>query len=428
MKENSLKKGIVWNLGSYVVLGVCTILIYILISAKYGKAQLGAYNIVLSFYMICGHIGVFGLQSAALYFVQRQKENRKEMGAGFVSFLLVTLITGTFVGIFLNLTSDFIGTQIFASEYIAMGLKKIPEAVILFSVNKMISGYVNGLGKMKHYAMLQGTRYFLLVSLLGTVIILGDTFYSVFYAFFFSELGVMAVGSISLWNEFGLQKPKMKYILEGIRFGGKAMFGNVISDINTRVDVMMLGILCSDAVVGTYSFITILAEGLMAVLFVFRVNYNPKFADLLHKQNRLAVKDLCAQMKKEVRLLFVAGGILVWTAYAVFCVAFLDDSYRVSIWAAMVLIFGCCVMAPYFVEGNICTLSGRPLMDTMVVAITIVANIILNYMFILKWEIVGAALATAVSYLIYSILTNFFVKRSLVTNEKEMCSDNSGIK
>lgn len=418
MNDNKLKKGITWNLVSYIFLGIFSVCSYYLITWRYGDAALGSYNIVLSVFMLSGHLGVFGLQSAALYFIPKQNGDLKQLGCCFSSFLLIILIAGTLVSVSICLSANFIGGVIFASDGVETGLKVIMPAIILFSVNKFFAGYLNGLGCMKEFALLQMGRYFFIVSSIAFSIVMDFPFYSIFHSFNCAELGVFLLGIFFLSSKVKFVLPKFEQVYLGIVFGGKAMLGNVISDINTRIDIMMLGALCNDSIVGTYSFISMIVEGVISILFVFRNNYNPYFSNLLYLKKERELNMLFCKMKCKVRILFAAMEMVIVLGYTIMCLLFLDKSYLLSIPALIIVLVGCFIMSPYFVAGNLCTLSGRPTLDTGITVVTIFSNIILNYSLIQKYQIMGAAVATGISFVIFSLLL-ILMLRKYIWNEKE---------
>jgi O-antigen/teichoic acid export membrane protein len=60
----------------------------------------------------------------------------------------------------------------------------------------------------------------------------------------------------------------------------KSFFSNVLLQMNTRIDVLVLGLFWSDHIVGIYSFAATLAEGVYQLLVVLRTNYNPMLVRL----------------------------------------------------------------------------------------------------------------------------------------------------
>ena len=413
MRKIDIKVGIHWNLVSYVFLGLFMLFSYCMITWWYGKAALGVYNIVLSVFMICGHVGVFGLQSAAIYFIPRQSDDRNKLGQCFFSFLTIAIIVSLSLAGLIFLSSGVMGNFIFKSEYVSEGLQMMSPSLVLFSVNKLIGGYINGMGRMRQFAILQSIRYFFIVIYIGFIALMQLEFHFIFYAFLVSEIGVLITGIIFLNKKISFQRPQKSFIITGIKFGAQAMLGNVISDINTRVDIMMLGVLCEDAVVGSYSFVTIIAEGVISILFVFRSNFNPHFADLLFENKIRDLSSLLKDQRKKLSGFFTVLGIFILVGYTVFCRVLLEDSYIASIPCVLIILIGCVVMAPYFVFGNVCTLYGKPFIDTSITLFTILSNGLLNYILISKFEITGAALATCISYIVFSVLTFWAVRKIL---------------
>lgn len=412
MKKSELESGVRWNLFSYVILGSLTVVSYFLLTWRYGEGILGAYNIVMSVYMICGHIGVFGLQSAAIYFIPRQLNDKIRLGQYFSSFLLLSIAVSSLLAWGICSAAGILGDGLFASDWVSEGLRTVSPSIILFSVNKLICGYVNGLGRMQEFAVLQCLRYLLLMAYIGLHAALCLDVHLLFYAFPVAEIGVAGLGSFFLMGRIAFARPRRACLWVGVRFGSRAMLGNVITDINTRVDMMMLGILCDDSAVGLYSFVTIIAEGMFSVLFVFRNNYNPYFSELLFRQRFLELASFLREQKKKIRKIFMALGITILIGYTAFCFLALEEAFLISIPAVAMILIGCIIMAPYFIVGNVCTLLGKPFTDTCITLATILVNMVLNYFFILCWGIQGAALATSVSYLVFSALTHTAVRQA----------------
>lgn len=365
--------------------------------------------------MLSGHIGVFGLQSAILCLVPKYCNQTKELGRCVTSLLVIVTVTGMGVGLCLYGCAGWLGEQLFQSEPVREGIIIISPAIILFSVNKFLTGYINGLGHMKKYAIIQGSRYFFLVFYIAVMVFSGQAYKKIFYAFGFSEIAVLVLEIGYLWKTMPLWKPSADIMLYGIEFGFRAMLTNVLNDINTRIDILMLGFLCSDEVVGTYSYVSIIAEGIIAVLFVFRNNYNPVFAQLLYKKEIISLKSYYLDMKKKIRILMSVLGAGIILLYVAFCFMLLDSSYLPSVPAIVLIVISCVFMAPYFTAGNLCTLNGKPQMDTLATGISILCNVLLDYFLVHKWGIIGAALATGISFIIFSVIT-FVLMRKYIWN------------
>ena len=80
---------------------------------------------------------------------------------------------------------------------------------------------------------------------------------------------------------------------ESFRFGNKALTGNFLLDINTRVDVFLLGILLNDRAVGLYSFAATVAEGAMQLPVLLRNNINPVLSKAWNKGGAPLLSKVC---------------------------------------------------------------------------------------------------------------------------------------
>lgn len=408
-----LKSGIIWNLVSYMVLALLTIILYAILLKVYGKEELGVFSIVMSFYVLSGHVGVWGLQSAAVFFVAQLEGEKEKVSKMFSAAIVIVLIVSSIVAIVLSFIANFIGKYVYSSDYISIGLRMLAPAIVLFSVNKLILGYLNGFKKMKQYALLQSLRYFIMVTYVIVIALMGGKFSITLYTFFVAETGVLLVGHVFLRKHVQLKLPNIDGIAKNLSFGSKAVFANVLEDFNTRIDVMMLGVLSSNRDVGLYSFISLIIEGIFKLLYVVRSNINPIFAELFYVNRTEELSEMYKTIKRRLFVVAVAvGGILV-VCYSVFCKLFLDTEYMYTVPALGVMVFGTVILAPFFVCGNICTQSGNPLQDTIVTLVTIVFNITANIIFILKYELYGAAFATGLSYIVYAFFMSRLIKVKL---------------
>jgi O-antigen/teichoic acid export membrane protein len=55
----------------------------------------------------------------------------------------------------------------------------------------------------------------------------------------------------------------------------RGFFGGMLSDLNTRVDIILLGYFVNDASVGIYSFAAVFAEGFGQISYVVKQNLDP---------------------------------------------------------------------------------------------------------------------------------------------------------
>ena len=75
---------------------------------------------------------------------------------------------------------------------------------------------------------------------------------------------------------FAFRRINREHLREHLAFGARSFFTPLLQDATTKVDVLVLGIFASDAVVGVYAFAAMLAiEGAYQILYVVQINLSP---------------------------------------------------------------------------------------------------------------------------------------------------------
>lgn len=67
----------------------------------------------------------------------------------------------------------------------------------------------------------------------------------------------------------------------------------------------------------------------------------------------------------------------------------------------------------YIIFGNLLSQTGFPIQESLVNLSTVICNMILNLFFIYFYGLIGAAIATAISYFVASAVLRYFAKKKL---------------
>ena len=82
-------------------------------------------------------------------------------------------------------------------------------------------------------------------------------------------------------------------------------------------------------------------------------------------------------------------------------------------WYLAVISVAIIVSGRKIIFGNIFAQTGFPARESFVNVVTVVSNFALNIVLILGFGLLGAAVATAVSYLIYGYTLRYYTKKEL---------------
>src|SRR4030095_6718684 len=91
------------------------------------------------------------------------------------------------------------------------------------------------------------------------------------------EGGVALFGLAALGRDLLVRtgfKGDARWVVRHLSFGWHALPGNLITELNTRIDVLVLAVFVSDRIVGVYSFVAMLAEGVFQIGVVVRAVVN----------------------------------------------------------------------------------------------------------------------------------------------------------
>lgn len=405
--NNIFKKGVSWNVVSFGVVGVLTAFVYGIISGTYGATALGTYSLALTIFSLLGRVGVCGQQTAIVYFLAQNDNLERVLSAIFV---IVTVIS-VFVSTLTYMCSRWVAQEIFHNAYLGKYLEMVAPAIVLFSINKFLLGYLNGQKRMKEYAIIQMLRYIIIVVYILIIVLLGFELEITAFSFLLSEIIVSLLLFLKLKKEICWRTPRKKELKRVFAFGSKAMLTGIVAEINTKIDVLMIGMFCTSMEVGIYSYISLFVTGIIGVLNVFFVNYNPVFAEIYQKKDMDSLIVTCKKIQKNITMLIALSSVCIIIGYYIMCHLWLENIYMLSILPLIIVLIGMVFMSSMYVCSNVCTQSGKPLWDTITTSITMLVNIIMNGILVPRLGIIGAAGATMISYIIYAVLISVNIKR-----------------
>ena len=180
-----------------------------------------------------------------------------------------------------------------------------------------------------------------------------------------------------------------------------------MTDINTRIDVLMIGAFLSDKLVGIYSLAAIISEGFEQISSIFKVNYNPLLTQFIINRRLGELSSIIGAFLKKMTPSAILIGLLSIPVFPLFVKIITADQEFLNGWLVFaILMLGVAVKFGYSVFWELPAQSGHPGYQTILIALVALSNVILSYFFVLRWGIYGAAAATALS----SILGIFYLK------------------
>jgi O-antigen/teichoic acid export membrane protein len=406
--SGKFRQDVLWNFTSLAIMGTSGILLNVLIFSFYDAETLGVFNQVFSAFIFFSQLAGGGFHLSTLKHVAEFSSEKHIAGTIIVASLIVTSAFSFVMSGIFWLSRGFIGDTL-SSPGVAEGIAWATPGLFLFAVNKVMLAALNGFRRMKHYALFQSLRVvFMVASLLAAIFMscpgekLPLVFSTAEIIIFFGLLFVVGK-HICLSSLENLRE----WMARHLEFGLKSFLSSTLLELNTKIDILILGYFAGDKTVGIYSFAAMLIEGIYQFMIVLRINYNPLLVKLIAGKKLSELKAMINKGKKVGYLMMSVLGMVAVMLYPMTIKLFTDKPDLLQSWPFFgILMTGIVLGSGYIPFRQILLVAGYPGLHTIMMLTLVILNIIGDFLFIPFWGGYGAALASA-STVVFSV---FMVK------------------
>jgi O-antigen/teichoic acid export membrane protein len=394
-------------------MAVTGIVLNSLVARFFDASILGSFNILYALYIVLSQLCALGIHYSCIRHLAITEETSSERHEIFASAFVLSLLVAFLFSCIVFKSSIYI-SQCYAGQLQDIEIQIIALSVGFFAVNKILLGGINGLSMMRAYAVFLSIRYLFMMMFACIIILVLKNASYLPYIFFLSEVLLFAVLYVFIfWSlKIKLTQMSMRWIKRHFFFGLKAFFVGIFLELNTRIDVLILGYFVDIKKVGIYSLAAMVAEGTYQVLVVIRNIINPSIAKFIESKDLEGLSVFIQNLRKKIYRYFALFTIVVLFAYPIYVYLILaDNNYLYGIWPLLILLGGI-----YFASGiipfdNILTQSNFPIKQTMYSLVGVVGNLVLNIILVPHFSVIGSALATTVANYIIAILYLEFTTR-----------------
>lgn len=414
MDRAKFSRDVAWNVASLGVVGACGILFNYLIGTVYGAVALGVFNQVFAVFLLGSQLGALGIHYSVLKYVagvDAREERRAITGAA----LLVTAVVGAaFAGV-VYAAAPLIGRALDSAE-VTTGTRYAAPGILLYSLSKVTLAALNGLRRMRAYALLFAGRFVFMIAGFAACVALDVDRAALPVILTVAELATFALSLVALHGELGVVPAAAlrRWAAEHARFGSRGFGSGMLAELNTRLNVLVLGGFAGDAIVGAFSFAAVLAEGILQLLVVLRTNYAPLLIRMWIEGRR----DELVALVHRVRVRVYGGAVLVGAAvvggYALVVPAVTASPELAGSWRFFaVLVAGMVASAGYQPFLQLLIYAGLPGLHTILMAASLALNAAGCVALIALVGPIGAALAAALTFVATVVILRVLVARRL---------------
>ena len=401
-------RGGVLALVGLLISAVFGFLVRAMIGRVFGPGEYGSYNLALTVFTITLVVAMLGfpsgLQRQVAYFLHREREKVHELVNTALLLVLATSLLGTIV---LELTRNYLPTYIGGGELMSNLLGFLALALPLVALFTTLVVTSQGFGRVREFVLYSKigfpALYFTLVLiavLLFKSILYVPVAYALTAAVMLPLLGrdLKRAGIIQPPFRFS---PGLAKVL--VMFSLPLMTSSIVYFILNWTDTLMLGHYLGDRIVGLYNAAGPLARFIPVFLASFTVLYNPIATGFFARGDMEGLRKFYVIITKWVVLL-TSPLFLFLVAYPAPVLKLLFGEKYVEAWKPL-MILSAGFMFHSIVGPNGLTLitMGKPTENMKGDLLGATLNVLLNYLLIPAYGMVGAAIATASSYFLANV-------------------------
>lgn len=415
-----LQRDVLWNLVPVGLLAVVGLGLNFVIALRWGSEALGVFNLVTMAVFCLAILGAGGLQFAVLRAVAEVAADRAPEGppdrdrvaAVVVGALLPNLVLAVLATAACLLLRHPIGALL-DSPAVAEGMLWATPGVFCFSINKVLFGVVNGLQRMRAFAVYTSLRYLFIAASLGVAAALDLAGEHLAIVWTITEGALLLILSGELLATVPLRRGR-GWIAEAkahLRYGARGVVATLGVEVNSKLDVWMLGVALPEDQVGIYALASTLYEGLLQIAVVLQNNVNPLLARFLATDEKPSAEELVRKMR---RWLFpVTFGVC---GLAALLYPFLipplvgDPAFADATVPFAILMAGTVLASPNLPFASLLLMASRPGWHTVFVLASVSIAFLADLALIPGFGATGVAIGTAIGLVASSILLSVLAR------------------
>jgi O-antigen/teichoic acid export membrane protein len=402
---------------------ILTYLFFFFFAKNYGAHGLGVFNTCFTVLILSTVIAKLGLDTAIVKYLAEFVANDQKYKVGYlysISFLMI-LVAGLFVSVVIFLFSTELSELFFDNSLDENLFKLTSFAIIPFAITQLNAEYFRGLKKITAYSSLQnGTVYLAVLVLIIVFSEYSRSLESVIYFLLFALISLMLISTFFVIRFNFLERSSQITILKSKFKIGKRkllsvsipmLFSNSLFLVMSWTDTLFLSAFQGEDSVGVYNVALKIASLNTIALIAINSIASPKFSEIYSSEGKRRFRRIVKQttLLNWIVSLPIFFIILVFpeSILTIFGSEFIDGKG-----ALIILSIGQLISAFSGSTMIVLNMTGREKAGRNILLVTVVVNLILNYVLIPKFGIMGAAYATMISTVIWNVVSVIFIYKS----------------
>ena len=339
-------------------------------------------------------------------------KNREEVQEGFYSISFIVLFTSASTSLLLFLLSRPIAARLFDDN--ATIIKILSGVIFMECLNLLLLNFFRTFQQIKRYSIFSFIRASLKIVLVAFFILSGYRILGAVIGLLISSFFVFLIMASFIISEVGIKIPKFKNIKEYLSFGLPTIPGNLSSWIVNSSDRYIIGIFLGTAFVGYYSSGYILGNVINMFIGPLAFMLPAVLSKYYDENNMKEVKTILRYSLKYFLLLAIpsAFGLSLLSKPLLTIIStpeIASQGYLITPFVTVsAVLFGV-----YVVIAQGLYLAKRTDIGGKLWTIAAMLNLGLNFVFVPRMGIVGAAITTLIAFTLVFIFAIYYSFRYL---------------
>ena len=321
---------------------------------------------------------------------------------------VVSFLTGLLMVALVYLAGEWAAEKLFQKPALREALYWLVISIPFECLMRVFLSATRGLKQMHFTALIENWTWICLRLLFTVIFItgLGLELKGAFMAFWISSVASAALAFVAASRVIPLLDQSVKPLFEAreiLKFSLPMLFTALIYDLMSHLDVLMLGLFVSATNVGIYS----VAVRILQFGQVFFMAFQPIFQSYVAELHDKKEFERLGRLLKALTHWSVMLSLPVFLSLLIFPAFFLHffgNEFLIGADALSILVVAFMFSAISNLPATMIFMAGRSDLSLINNVTVLVLNATLNYLFIPRFGIVGAAVATGISFVFLCVL------------------------
>ncbi|MDD5085853.1 MAG: flippase [Candidatus Omnitrophica bacterium] len=393
---------------SQILLGITGIVISFLVAKILGSAQLGIYSLAITIAIFASQISTFGLQAGVIKFIPHHihKNERPKVKGVITASFAFTLELSLIIGAILFLSADYIAGGIFQKPTLSMPLKITSFAVPLVALYSLVSATLRAFKMITYQSlMLLVQKALLLVFVLAAIFIGAKLIGIIISAEASFAIAALTGGAILLKKRFSfIGNTRTEHVLPSLfKYSFLMLLSYIAAYFIVSADILMLGYFKALSDVGVYKLSAAFAGICVMPVYIINIVHAPLISEFHAKDEPKKMKAVATTLTRWVFMVSLPA-FLMLILYAGRLLGFFGKDFPGGMPALVILAFAQLISASTGSVSSLLAMTKYPHLDLLNNVTLLALALILNFILIPPFGIVGAATATGISIVFVNIL------------------------